>query len=62
MNKDLQRNIDKEKREKAAHAKKLEEMRNEGATTGEGDLARNVEAEKKKLKAEKAVKDALKDK
>lgn len=62
MNKDLQRNIDKEKREKAAHAKKLEEMRNEGATTGDGDLARAVSAEKKKLKAKKAVKDALKDK
>ena len=37
-------------------------MRNEGATTGEGDLARNVEAEKKKLKAERAVREAMKDK
>lgn len=62
MNKDLERNVSKEKREKAARAKKLEEMRNEGATTGEGDLARNVEAEKKKLKAERAVREAMKDK
>ena len=55
INKDLERNVSKEKRDKAAHAKKLEEMRNEGATTGEGDLARTVEAEKKKLKAKRAV-------
>jgi hypothetical protein len=62
MNKDLQRGIDKEKRDKAAHAKTLEEMRNEGTTTGDGDLTRAVSAEKKKLKAKQAVKKAMKDK
>ena len=62
MNKDLERNISKERAEKAAHARKLDEMRNEGATTGEGDLARNVAAEKKKLKAKRAVREAMKDK
>ena len=61
MNKDLQRGIDQEKREKAAHAKTLEEMRNEGTTTGKGDLARSILAEKKKLKAKQAVRAALKD-
>lgn len=62
MNKDLERGIAKQKAEKAAHAKKLEEMRNEGTTTGKGDLARNVAAEKAKLKGERAARDALKDK
>lgn len=62
MNKDLERAIAKKKAEKAAHARKLEEMRNEGATTVEGDLTRNVAAEKKTLKAKKAVRTALKDK
>ena len=62
MNKDLQRGVAKERADKAAHAKKLQEMRNEGATSGDGDLARNVAAEKKKMKAKQAVRKALKDK
>ncbi len=62
MNKDLERNISKERAAKASHAKKLQEMRNEGTTTGDGDLARNVAAQKKKLKAKVAVRTALKDK
>lgn len=62
MNKDLQRGIAKERAEKAAHAKKLEEMRNEGTTTGDGDVARNVAEAKKDLKAKRAVRAALKDK
>ena len=62
MNKDLQRGVSKEREEKAAHARKLEEMRNEGATTSDGDLARNVAAEKKKMKAKRAVREAFKDK
>lgn len=62
MNKDLERGIAKQKADKAAHAKKLEEMKNEGTTTGEGDLTRSLKAEKQKLKAKKAVREALKDK
>lgn len=46
MNKDLQRQVDKEKREKNAEAKRLEEMRNAGASSAKGDLKRRVEAEK----------------
>ena len=37
-------------------------MRAEGTTTGDGDLARNIAAEKKKLKSKQAVRAALKDK
>lgn len=62
MNKDLERGIQKARREKAAHAKTLAEMRNEGATTGEGDIARSVTAARKTLKAKHAVREALKDK
>lgn len=62
MNKDLKRNIQRERREKAAHAKTLEEMRNEGAADAKGDLARNMKAEKQKLRAARNVRDALKDK
>mgnify|MGYP003624910875 CR=1 FL=1 len=62
MNKDLQRRVEKERAEKAAHARKIEEMRKEGAADASGDLARNVEAEKKKKKAQKNIRDALKDK
>lgn len=47
MNKDLERRIQQERKEKAARAKTLEEMRNEGATEAKGDLARNVKAAKK---------------
>ncbi|MBT5648414.1 MAG: hypothetical protein HOJ41_11170 [Rhodospirillaceae bacterium] len=61
MNKDLQRGIAKAREEKTAHARKLEEMRAEGTTTGDGDLARNIAAEKK-LKSKQAVRAALKDK
>lgn len=61
MNKDLERGIAKQKAEKAAHAKKLEEMRNEGTTTGKGDLARAVEAKKRDMKAKKAAREAFKD-
>lgn len=61
MNKDLERGIAKQKAEKAAHAKKLQEMRNEGTTTGKGDLARAVAAEKKNMKAQKAVRETFKD-
>jgi hypothetical protein len=42
MNKDLQRQVDKEKREKHAEAKRLEEMRNAGASSAKGDLKRRV--------------------
>jgi hypothetical protein len=62
MNKDLERRIEQERREKAAHAKTLEEMRNEGATDAKGDLARNVKADKQKLKADRNIREALKDK
>lgn len=62
MNKDLQRGIEKARREKAAHARTLEEMRNEGTTTGDGDIARHVTAAKKNRKAKQAVRAALKDK
>lgn len=62
MNKDLQRGIAKAREEKTAHARKLEEMRAEGTTTGDGDLARNIAAEKKKLKSKQAVRAALKGK
>lgn len=62
MNKDLQRRVEQERREKAAHAKKLEEMRNEGAADATGDLARNVKAGKRKMKADQAVRAAMKDK
>ena len=37
-------------------------MRNEGAVDATGDLARNVKAEKKALKAKRNVTEALKDK
>ena len=47
MNKDLQRGIAKAREEKTAHARKLEEMRAEGITTSDGDLARNIAAEKR---------------
>jgi len=47
MNKELRRQVDKEKREKHAEAKRLEEMRNAGASSAKGDLKRRVEAEKK---------------
>jgi hypothetical protein len=62
MNKDLERRVEQERREKAAHKKTLEEMRNEGAVDATGDLARNVKAEKKALKAKRNVTEALKDK
>lgn len=62
MNKDLQRGVKKQRQEKTAHAKTLEEMRNEGAADATGDLARNVKEAKQKLKAARNVRDALKDK
>lgn len=62
MNKDLQRGIARKRAEKAAHARTLEEMRNEGTTTGEGDLARNIEEEKKRLKAQQAIRAAFRNK
>lgn len=62
MNKDLERRIEQERREKAAHAKTLAEMRNEGATDAKGDLARNVKAEKRKMKVCSNLRAALKDK
>lgn len=62
MNKDLERRIQKERRDKAAHDKTIEEMRNEGASDAAGDLARNVKAEKQRLKAERNKRAALKDK
>lgn len=62
MNKDLERRIQQERQKKAAHAKTLAEMRNEGATEAKGDLARNVKAAKQKLKAKRNVRDALKNK
>lgn len=49
MNKGLQHGIATAREEKTAHARKLEEMRAEGTTTGDADLARNIAAEKKKL-------------
>jgi hypothetical protein len=47
MNKGLQHGIATAREEKTAHARKLEEMRAEGTTTGDADLARNIAAEKK---------------
>jgi hypothetical protein len=49
MNKGLQHGIATAREEKTAHARKLEEMRAEGTTTGDADLAQNIAAEKKKL-------------
>lgn len=62
MNKDLQRGMEKARREKTAHARTLEEMRNESTTTGDGDIARHATADKKNWKAKQAVRAALKDK
>lgn len=62
MNKDLQRGIAKARREKAAYARTIEETRNEGATTGNGDIARHVTAARKDQKAQQAVREALKEK
>ena len=62
MNKDLERRVKQERQEKAAHARTLEEMRNEGATDASGDLARNVKAEKRKMKVCRNLREALKDK
>lgn len=62
MNDDLKRQVEKERREKAGHAKKLREMRNEGAASSDSDLARNAEAEKSGLKAARNVQAALRKK
>lgn len=62
MNKDLERRVQQERRKKAAHKKTISEMRHEGAAEAGGDLARNVAAAKRKLKAAEAVRTAMKDK
>ena len=44
MNKGLERRIRQDRQKRAAPAKTLAEMRNEGATGATGDLTRNVAA------------------
>ena len=53
MNKDLERQIEAEKQEKSAEAKRLAEMRNAGPSTEEKDLERTVGAEKTHKKGER---------
>ncbi|MGB0630171.1 MAG: hypothetical protein ACPGRZ_05705 [Alphaproteobacteria bacterium] len=60
MNKDLERQVEMEKREKAAEAKRRAEMRNAGASSAEKDLSRRIASEKKRKKAERNASEAFK--